>query len=327
MLGLTSASEPNAERLYARRGARHGSAARAQASSTRAICCGSRWRASRCILPPHKRVLGYEVWFEPLPRTTTGKLKRHEIERRLRASSAQSAATAERSSEADERGRTIRTSAAALRGRAPPRARRRRVPARRRISSSTWASIRWSASSCSPSSNSEFGVRVPEEQAHEIFTLGPADRRGAARSRPGNDPAAGRAATGRSGRNRGPCCCATCRPADRSGAGRPSATRRPCVEPLLFLVVAVLPRLLGPRVVGQRPATNLPQRRRVPHLPQPSELRGSVLRLRRCCPTARPSTRVLRRRGGVLRDAADVVGGAEDQPACRSIPTRTSCPR
>jgi long-chain acyl-CoA synthetase len=35
-------------------------------------------------LPPHKRVLGYEVWLEPLPRTTTGKLKRHEIERRVR---------------------------------------------------------------------------------------------------------------------------------------------------------------------------------------------------------------------------------------------------
>ena len=35
-------------------------------------------------LPPHKRVLGYDIWFEPLPRTTTGKLKRHEIERRLR---------------------------------------------------------------------------------------------------------------------------------------------------------------------------------------------------------------------------------------------------
>jgi long-chain acyl-CoA synthetase len=35
-------------------------------------------------LPAHKRVLGYELWFEPLPRTTTGKLKRHEIERRVR---------------------------------------------------------------------------------------------------------------------------------------------------------------------------------------------------------------------------------------------------
>ena len=36
-------------------------------------------------LPAHKRVLGYDVWFEPLPRTTTGKLRRHEIQRRRTA--------------------------------------------------------------------------------------------------------------------------------------------------------------------------------------------------------------------------------------------------
>ncbi|MBY0492767.1 MAG: AMP-binding protein [Cyanobacteria bacterium] len=35
-------------------------------------------------LPPHKRVLGYDIWFEPLPRTTTHKIKRHEVERRVR---------------------------------------------------------------------------------------------------------------------------------------------------------------------------------------------------------------------------------------------------
>lgn len=35
-------------------------------------------------LPPHKRVLGYDVWFDPLPRTTTQKIKRHEVERRVR---------------------------------------------------------------------------------------------------------------------------------------------------------------------------------------------------------------------------------------------------
>ena len=34
-------------------------------------------------LPSHKRVLGYDVWFEPLPRTTTGKLKRFQIQRLL----------------------------------------------------------------------------------------------------------------------------------------------------------------------------------------------------------------------------------------------------
>ena len=35
--------------------------------------------------PSHKRLLSYEVWTEELPRTTTRKLKRFEIERRLRA--------------------------------------------------------------------------------------------------------------------------------------------------------------------------------------------------------------------------------------------------
>jgi long-chain acyl-CoA synthetase len=35
-------------------------------------------------LPSHKRVLSYDVWFDPLPRTTTGKVKRHEAERLVR---------------------------------------------------------------------------------------------------------------------------------------------------------------------------------------------------------------------------------------------------
>ena len=34
-------------------------------------------------LPSHKRVLGYDIWFEPLPRTTTGKLKRFQIQKLL----------------------------------------------------------------------------------------------------------------------------------------------------------------------------------------------------------------------------------------------------
>lgn len=35
-------------------------------------------------LPAYKRVLGYDIWFEPLPRTTTQKIKRHEVERLAR---------------------------------------------------------------------------------------------------------------------------------------------------------------------------------------------------------------------------------------------------
>lgn len=35
-------------------------------------------------LAPLKRVLSYDVWFEPLPRTSTGKVKRHEVERQVK---------------------------------------------------------------------------------------------------------------------------------------------------------------------------------------------------------------------------------------------------
>ncbi len=35
-------------------------------------------------LPAHKRILSYDISLEPLPRTTTGKIRRHEIQRRLR---------------------------------------------------------------------------------------------------------------------------------------------------------------------------------------------------------------------------------------------------
>jgi long-chain acyl-CoA synthetase len=35
-------------------------------------------------LPAHKRILTYDIWMEPLPRTTTGKVRRHLIEKRLR---------------------------------------------------------------------------------------------------------------------------------------------------------------------------------------------------------------------------------------------------
>ena len=41
-------------------------------------------------LPSHKRVLGYDIWQEELPRTTTRKLKRFEIERRAREAQATS---------------------------------------------------------------------------------------------------------------------------------------------------------------------------------------------------------------------------------------------
>ena len=98
-------------------------------------------------LPPHKRVLGYEVWFEPLPRTTTGKMKRHEIERRLRDERRRRSGTGRWTGARRGMVATIRMSIAAagiVRAARAGRARDARTP----TSSSTSASIRWSASSC-----------------------------------------------------------------------------------------------------------------------------------------------------------------------------------
>ena len=53
-------------------------------------------------LPAHKRVLGYDVWFEPLPRTTTGKLRRHEIQRLLKERDAARQVEADRPSSTAE---------------------------------------------------------------------------------------------------------------------------------------------------------------------------------------------------------------------------------
>jgi len=51
-------------------------------------------------LPAHKRILSYDLWLDPLPRTSTGKLRRNEIERQLKARGEH--ATEERPATADE---------------------------------------------------------------------------------------------------------------------------------------------------------------------------------------------------------------------------------
>jgi long-chain acyl-CoA synthetase len=47
-------------------------------------------------LPAHKRILTFDVWTDPLPRTTTGKIKRHEVERRVREDAASGGDEADR---------------------------------------------------------------------------------------------------------------------------------------------------------------------------------------------------------------------------------------
>jgi long-chain acyl-CoA synthetase len=120
-------------------------------------------------LPSYKRVLGYEIWFEPLPRTTTGKLKRHEIVRRLKLTPNADTPSVEASAE-DAAWLDDPHVSAAL------------VPVKRRATE---------GASCLPNANLEldlgldsmervellteleqqFAVSVPEEAIHEIFTL------------------------------------------------------------------------------------------------------------------------------------------------------------
>jgi len=120
-------------------------------------------------LPPHKRILTYDIWMEPLPRTTTGKLKRHEIVRRLKLTPSAEAPQVEASAE-DAAWLDDPHVSAAL------------TAVKRRATEGV---------SCLPNANLEldlgldsmervellteleqqFAVDVPEEKVHEIFTL------------------------------------------------------------------------------------------------------------------------------------------------------------
>ena len=177
-------------------------------------------------LPSYKRVLGYEVWFEPLPRTTTGKLKRHEIVHRLKQNGPASAdlpvpgAAGWTDDEHDERALAL---------------------VRCRVAGGVV---------CRPASNleldlgldsmdrvelltelqHEFGVRVPDDQMHRIFTLGqlvaavrpgrtvrprpvPTRALPLARSLPAvrTPPSSLSIVRGPFPMTPGVCCCATCR--------------------------------------------------------------------------------------------------------------------
>jgi long-chain acyl-CoA synthetase len=80
VIGVTAAGEPSAERLHA--------IVVPDLDVFRERKIVNTWELIRfeleglsVLLPAHKRVLGFDVSMEPLPRTTTGKLKRHEVRR------------------------------------------------------------------------------------------------------------------------------------------------------------------------------------------------------------------------------------------------------
>ena len=82
VLGLTRPGEPSAERLYAVV-VPDADALREKKVVNAGDLIRFEMEGLSVGLAPPKRVLGYEVSMEPLPRTSTGKLKRFEIERRV----------------------------------------------------------------------------------------------------------------------------------------------------------------------------------------------------------------------------------------------------
>jgi long-chain acyl-CoA synthetase len=170
VLGLTDADDPTTERLYAvvvpnmdlmreRKIVNAGDLLRFELEG------------QSIHLPPHKRVLGYDIWFEPLPRTTTGKLKRHEIERRLRQKRKDAAeASVEAAATPTAWENDPQASAAAViigrRGRSGGALRPESnleldlgLDSMERVELITELEQR-------------FGVQIPDEQAHQILTVG-----------------------------------------------------------------------------------------------------------------------------------------------------------
>lgn len=81
VLGITPAGEPAAERLHAIV-VPDADVFRERKMVNTSELIRFELEGLSVSLPPHKRVLGFDVSMEPLPRTTTGKLKRHAVARR-----------------------------------------------------------------------------------------------------------------------------------------------------------------------------------------------------------------------------------------------------
>lgn len=119
-------------------------------------------------LPPHKRILGYEVSFEQLPRTTTGQVKRHEVEQWLRAKrERRSEPEAEGDADAVWTDDAYAAQAAAI---IRPRAHGRMV----RPGSNLELDLGIDSMervALMTELEQRFGVRIPAESAHELLTV------------------------------------------------------------------------------------------------------------------------------------------------------------
>ena len=95
VLGLTRPDQPAAERLHAVVVPNEQTLRERQVVNLRELI-RFEIESLSIQLPPHKRILTYDIQLEPLLRTTTGKLRRHEIERQARERAARPEADAGR---------------------------------------------------------------------------------------------------------------------------------------------------------------------------------------------------------------------------------------
>jgi long-chain acyl-CoA synthetase len=197
-------------------------------------------------LPSYKRVLGYEIWFEPLPRTTTGKLKRHEIVRRLGAAAAAGSGSSvdggARSAEEEAWLRDPHVAAAMEVVR-----RRARDGANCRMAANLEMDLGLDSMErveLLAELEQQFGVTLTDDQEHAIFTVRQLVE--AVRPAGGEPPAetASGAATGESGPSSWDAILRDLPPPTDPALGG-LLERRPLIEPLLFAFGRAFPRLIG----------------------------------------------------------------------------------
>ena len=187
-------------------------------------------------LPPHKRVLGYEIWFEPLPRTTTGGLKRHEIAGRVQASQQQRTDAAIAATE--ELPADLHVSVAMDVIRAHSRGGPVRLDANLELNLGLDSLERVELLT---ELEQRLGIRVPQENAHEIFTV----QQLIEATRAGN-------ATARAAAVEAPWAVLLRNPQTASAAATTLFDARPFAAPFLFFVGKVLRLFIGPRVAYGR---------------------------------------------------------------------------
>jgi long-chain acyl-CoA synthetase len=170
VLGLARPGEPSAERLYAVV-VPDSDVLREKKIVNAGDLMRFEMEGRSVGLPAHKRVLGYEVWMDPLPRTTTGKLKRFEIERRVREQAASRAAGSAAPVSDDERAWAESPDVApilAVIARAAREGTTARAEANLELDLGLDSMERVELLT---SLESRFGARVPEETAQRIFTV------------------------------------------------------------------------------------------------------------------------------------------------------------